>query len=366
MSKSKKSGLFDQEKLKNSIDQMFEGIQVIDRNFRYLYVNKAVTEHGKKSPEELLGKTMMECYPGIENTEVFNRIKSCLRTGEISRMENKFDFDDGSHEWFELLFQPHPDGVLIRSLDITERKKLEFQYWQTQKMNALGKLTAQISHDLNNKLSIMALCGSNLAHQKDLSDKSQKLVFELLKTVEESRNFIERLTGFVTNDFNEPSSIDINDFLVKSRDQYRKLFPGNITINFALESDLPKVLIGPSMIDQVVLNLLVNARDAMPNGGDIEVTTGIEQIAPDEKLQKAGILPGKYIKLSVTDSGCGINEDVFPHIFDPFFTTKKNGKGTGLGLSVVSGIVRQLKGHVAVESQDGNGTTFKLFFPIAS
>lgn len=353
----------EQISLKDSIDQMYEGIQIISFEFRYLYVNKVVAKQGKNTQEGLLGKTMMECYPGIEDTEVFSVIKKCMKTKEIQRMEHRFVFPDKSYGWFELLLQPHEQGVLIRSLDITDRKKLEFQYWQTQKMNALGKLTAQINHDLNNKLLIISLAGGLLEKQSDLTEKSRKRVADILKTVEDCKGFLTQLSSFIKDDFNDPTIININELIQRSRDQYKILLPKNIEINYSLTTEVSNILLAPSQFEQILLNLIVNAKDAMPDGGKIKIETSLEDVQQAQDSYQAGRTSGKYVKLRVSDTGSGIDPDVVQKIFDPFFSTKQESGGTGLGLSTVYGIVNQSKGFISVNTRKGLGTEFNIFVP---
>lgn len=353
----------DHLNIKHSIDEMYEGIQIIDFDFRYLYINKAAAKQGRSTPEKLIGKTMMECYAGIEKTEMFAFLKESMEKRQLKRMENKFVFDDGTDCWFELLMQPHEKGILIRSLDITNRKHLEFQYWQTQKLDALGKFTSQITHDLNNKFTILSVLGKLLHEQHDLSESSKEVMTDILNTVQDCQGFLNQLKSFIRNDFNTPSAININELIQHSKEQYKKLLPENIKLTYSLATTLSEIILSPSQLEQILLNLVVNAIDAMPNGGTLTIETSEEEVEYNSNAYQFVITSGKYVKLRITDTGFGIEEDILPNIFDPFFSTKKDANGTGIGLSIVHGIVNQSKGFISINTRVGLGAEFNIFFP---
>jgi len=257
-----------------------------------------------------------------------------------------------------------PAGMLYVYRDITERKQLEAQLVQAQKMEAVGALAGGIAHDFNNNLQGIFACTEILlmGKEKDHPD------YEKLKTIERSAerasNLTRRLLVFGRKMENKFEPVDLNYEVSQVSIILGRTIPKMININIDLDQKIRMINADPGQLEQIMMNLGVNARDAMPDGGTLSFKT--EEIRLDEKY--CAVNPcyktGDYVLLSVSDNGCGMKEDVLEHIFEPFFTTKKKGKGTGLGLSMVYGIVREHGGNVTCTSAPGKGTTFKIFFPI--
>jgi PAS domain S-box-containing protein len=351
--------------IKLAIDEMIEGIQIIDSNWRYLYVNQAAAAHGKTTTKALMGKTMMECYPGIEKTGMFEELQQVLKTGQPRRIENEFEYEDQEKSWFELFIEPYSDGILIRSIEISDRKRLEEQLLQSQKMEAIGALAGGIAHDFNNKLAIMMIyceMASNLL--KDKESSANNYVLKTLEAVKQSTRLTRQLLAFSRKQVLNPQVMNLNDFLSNMRESLEKLMGETILLDFELAQDLGQVRLDPAQMDQVVLNLCLNAKDAMPDGGRLLVET--LNIDLDEAYvgMHPDVIPGEYVMLAFSDTGKGMEREVLNKIFDPFFTTKGIGKGTGLGLSMVHGIVKQSKGHVWAYSELGLGAVFKIYIPL--
>ena len=251
--------------------------------------------------------------------------------------------------------------VILR--DISVRKRTEDELHQAQKMEAVGHLAGGIAHEFNNYLGII-MGYSDLMAEKKFEDESLRLdLAEIKSASQKAASLTRQLLAFSRKQLIEPTVLDLNASVWEAHKLLRRLIPANIDVVPVLHPDLGKVKADPSQIQQILINLVVNARDAMPMGGKISIETS--EVVLDEEFSSRyfDVVPGDYIMISVGDNGEGIDVEALPHIFEPFFTTKKADKGTGLGLSTTYGIVKQSGGHITVASVKGRGTTFRVYFP---
>ena len=258
-----------------------------------------------------------------------------------------------------------PYAVQTISIDITGRKKLEAQLVQSQKMEAIGRLAGGIAHDFNNQLTVI-LMASELLEQEVGADKHQLAQVEVIRqAAERSAALTRQLLAFSRKQVIQPELLDLNQSVSHLERMLERMIGEDIKLEMFLEANHPLVKIDPVQLEQVVLNLAVNARDAMPGGGKLTIET--KDVAVDENFVRThfSMPPGDYVMLSVSDTGKGIDKEVLPNIFEPFFTTKEKGRGVGLGLSIVYGIVKQANGDISVHSEPDKGTTFKICLPRA-
>jgi PAS domain S-box-containing protein len=354
------------------LDNLHEGCQVIDREYRYLYVNEAVAKQGQRTPDQLLGRTMLECYPGIENAPFFSRLRACMTERVHDRMENEFQFPDGTTGWFQLRFVPVPDGVCILSLDITEDKRRREQLARTeeqlrhaQKMEAVGRLAGGVAHDFNNILSVILSLGEFVLEELQPGDPMRDDVEEIGKAGRRAADLTRQLLTFSRQQVLEPRNVDLNETLANMDRMLQRILGADIDLVTRHAKPLGLVRVDPGHIEQVIMNLVVNARDAMPTGGKLTIETANATLDEGYSRDHLGVAPGPHVMLAITDTGIGMDKDTLGRIFEPFFTTKQTGKGTGLGLSTVFGIVQQSGGSVWVYSEPGLGTTFKIYLPVA-
>jgi signal transduction histidine kinase len=257
--------------------------------------------------------------------------------------------------------------------DIAERKKaeeektkLELQLRESQKMQAIGQLAGGISHDFNNLLSVINGYSEMLIKDPDLNADQRTQIEEILRAGERASSLIHQLLVFSKSQPMELKIIDINNILSGMNKMLTRLVRESIDMEIIGGADLWHIKADPGQIEQVIMNLVVNARDAMLEGGAITIKTGNIKIDESSRpVNHPDIKPGLYVTLLVSDTGCGMDDNVKKHIFEPFFTTKEAGKGTGLGLATVYGIVKQGNGFIDVESEPGKGTRFRIYFPKA-
>jgi len=259
------------------------------------------------------------------------------------------------------------DGVAVGvqgiARDVTERKHLEDQLRQSQKMEAIGQLAGGVAHDFNNLLT--AINGySGLALQRiDEHHPLRSYLEEIKKAGDRAANLTRQLLAFGRKQILQPLPINLNDIVTDMNKMLHRLIGEDIVLTARLDPALNRVKADPGQIEQVLVNLVVNARDAMPQGGNLTIETATVELDWEYANTRVGVVPGNYVMLAVSDTGIGMDEATEARIFDPFFTTKEKGKGTGLGLSTVYGIVKQSGGNILVYSEPGHGTTFKVYLP---
>lgn len=254
-------------------------------------------------------------------------------------------------------------GIRGIAVDLTERRRLEGQLLQAQKMEAVGRLAGGIAHDFNNLLTVILGYGSNLLRRLEAGTSERTDVEEIVRAGNRAASLTRQLLAFGRRQVMQPRVVELEAIVLAMEGMLRRLIGEDVEMEVDLASQPWRVKADPAQIEQVVVNLAVNARDAMPRGGRLVVRTRNLTFGRFDPSRPEGLPPGDSVVLEVEDSGTGISEAVRSHLFEPFFTTKEQGKGTGLGLATVYGIVRQSGGSVAVESEPGRGTLFRVFLP---
>jgi PAS domain S-box-containing protein len=352
------------------LDCMTEGFQVIDREWRYVYLNDAAAMHAQTAKERLVGRSMMECYPGIEKTEVFELMRRCMEARLPQSTDNEFTYPDGSKRWFALKIQPAPEGVSVLSMDLTERRraeekqaKAEEALHRSQKLEAIGRLAGGVAHDFNNVLGVITGYGELARKEIPEGHPSRPRLENMLKAAERAAGLTRQLLAFSRKQIQQPRRLDLNAVAADLQSMFERILGEDIEIEIRSAKDLGLVNADPTQIEQVLLNLIVNARDAMPKGGCLTIETA--NVEFDDKYATAHppALPGRFVMLAISDSGTGMDAETQQRAFEPFFTTKPRGEGTGLGLSTVYGIVKQSGGYVWLYSEPGRGTTFRVYIP---
>lgn len=491
------SGASSDSYLRSIFDEMFEGIQILDFEYRYLYLNRTASAHGRRARDELIGRRIVDMYPGIDQTEMFGLIRECMVERKPRKMVNHFTYPDGPSAWFDLRMSPVPMGTLILSVDISEQKSIESQLqqsrqdlsitldcmtegvittdiegrvtrmnpaaqvligWseeegrgrdladlmgfldqeteapvdhvvrralrdgmkiglanhtllvardgaripiassgapikddngeirgvvlvlrnmkeeydlaamlqQAQKLEALGRLAGGVAHDFNNILTVIAASSDLLLARLAHDDPTHTVIQEIREAGQRAASLTRRLLVFSRQQKLRPEIVNINALVRDAESILRRVVGDSVTLTTGLEEGIGSVRVDPGQIDQIIMNLAVNARDAMPQGGILVIGTQSIDIDEESAQTSAGVAPGSYVMLTVSDTGHGMDAATQERIFEPFFTTKGPGLGTGLGLATVYGIVKQSGGSIRVQSVPNRGTTFTIYLPLIS
>ena len=466
-----------------TLDSMMEGCQIIGYDWRYIYLNDTVAIHGRKKKEEMLGRTMMEVYPGIEQTKIFDVLRQCMEERKPDRVDNEFIYPDGSKQWFDLSIQPTPEGLFVLSIDITERKEveealrnsearfrdlvemlpeavfetdsnldltfanqrafelfgyskedlerglnglemlapeergrarenmmkrikrensgtveymalkkdgtvfpilfhanifskgnevlgfrgiivditdrkrvekekdhLEEQYRQAQKVESIGRLAGGVAHDLNNLLTPILGYGEMLLSDLGSDEVRKEPVGEILRAGLRAKDLVSQLLAFSRKQTLEYKTLDMNKIVRGIEKLLRRTIREDIEIAIIPAHKPQTIRADLGQIEQVIMNLAVNAQDAMPGGGKLTIETAQVKLDDNYIEDHFGTEAGDYVMLAISDTGCGMDEEIRKQIFEPFFSTKGE-YGTGLGLATVYGIVKQHGGNIFVYSE---------------
>lgn len=288
-------------------------------------------------------------------------------TSQCQRLDFRMKHANGQNIWIEVCFEAQIENGGLTQLrgvmsDITSRKLMEDRLRHSQKMEAIGRLAGGVAHDFNNLLTVIST-STELILMRGGQDVDNLEALKAIKdTVERAQGLTSQLLMFGRNSLNRRQHLDINQVVQGTERLLRRLIGEDISLTTRLTANLPAIFVDPSHLDQVIVNLAVNARDAMPKGGSLHLETSLHTVT-DSDASHVHLPPGDYVKMTVIDTGCGMSEEVAAKIFEPFFTTKQVGQGSGLGLSVAYGVIREAGGEILVNSAPNEGTTFHILLP---
>ena len=364
-----------EEKLRLILDSTGEAIYGIDLKGRCTFCNSACLKMlGYSHPDQLLGKDMhLQIHHSHADGSVLPidscRVRQTLKESKGTHADDEV-FWRADNSSFAVEYRSYPQlqegkviGAVVTFTNITGRKQLEEQFRQSQKMESVGRLAGGVAHDFNNMLSVI-LGAAELSKCRLAEGEPVWQYLEVIsKAAKRSSEITRQLLAFSRKEVVSPRPVNLNPQIVEANKILARLINEDIKLSFRPSDQLWTVLIDPSQVDQILMNLSVNARDAMPEGGSLTIETGNIHITCDYAYLHQNARPGDYVQLTVSDTGCGMDKETRKHIFEPFFTTKGVGTGTGLGLATVYGIVTQNNGFISVYSEPGQGTVFKIYLP---
>ena len=347
-------------RISNILESITDGFFALDRDWRFTYLNRKAEQLIGHSREKLIGGNIWEAFPELLGT-VF---ETQWRTAAAGNVPIGFSASyPGGKFWAEVHAYPSEDGLSVYFQDITARMRLEEQFRQSQKLEALGRLAGGVAHDFNNLLTIIGGYGQIALDGLAARDPVRKDLETVVEAANRASALTRQLLAFSRHQVVQPKVLDLNRLVHKVSKMLRRVIGEDVELRLAPAPHPLRVKADPGQLEQVLMNLAVNARDAMPQGGRLS----IEIASVDLQAHAPGAPPdlprGGYVMLSVADTGTGMDENVRARLFEPFFTTKPRGKGTGLGLSTVYGQVKQNKGDILVETELGKGTTFRIYLP---
>jgi PAS domain S-box-containing protein len=352
------------------VENINEVIYTTDKEGRFTYISPVAEQITKYKVKELLGRHFSTfIFPGdlpLVEANFRNVLNGTSETNEF-RVVDKNKQTLYVRTYAQLLMEnDRAVGIIGVFTDITEHKRLQDQLHQAQKMESVGRLASGVSHDFNNLLTVITGYCEMLLDDTKNNPTTSSMVKGINRAAERAASLTQQLLAFSRKQIIQPKRLNINELIVNLEKMLRRLISEHIALTTRLEAEPGIITVDPAQLEQVLMNLAVNARDAMPKGGKLTIETANTYLDDAYCRLHSEVAPGDYVMLSISDTGCGMDEKTGKNIFEPFFTTKEPGKGTGLGLSTVYGIVKQSGGHIGFYSQLNKGTTFNIYFPMAA
>jgi PAS domain S-box-containing protein len=350
-------------RLRQVIESIHEGMLVITRDGRVTICNQATERIFGRTRKQFVGRPLFEAVPEFWGSALPAALSKALQDGRSDLLQDLNFTGALADHTFEARLFPFEGGATVFLRDVSERKALENQLRQAQKMEAVGRLAGGVAHDFNNLLMVIQGFSELLLERLDNTQPMYRSAEEIKKAAQRAASLTRQLLAFSRMQVLDPKALNLNAVLTDMCKMLPRLIGEHIELTIHCEPSLGSVKADKSQLEQVILNLAVNARDAMPEGGKLIIETTNLRLDAEYARRYPDVRPGKYVMLSVTDTGAGMDSETRAHIFEPFFTTKELGRGTGLGLATVYGVVKQSGGWIWVYSEPGQGTTFKIYLP---
>ncbi len=339
---------------------------------RVHYWNKASeTLYGYSEQEALAGNLLSLIIPPEMRDTVREELKKVASGGDIDNGELSLMCKDGSrvsvYSSHSVVRRPgQPPELFCIDIDLTERNELEEQLRQSQRLESVGQLTGGVAHDFNNLLTVIMGNAELLTDELASDSRLHPLAGMISSAGKRGAELTRHLLAFARKQTLDPRAVDVNHLIGEVSELLRRSLGEHIEMELALRADTSSAMVDPGQLEGALLNLTINARDAMPDGGMLTIETANIELDAEYTARHTQLLPGNYVRLAVSDTGCGIAPEFLERVFEPFYTTKEIGKGSGLGLSMVYGFVKQSRGHIMLDSEPGVGTTVKIYLPGSS
>jgi len=358
-----------EQQLRLFVEHAPAALAMLDRNMCYIQASRRWLADYGLGDRDLRGVSHYEVFP--ETPERWKEAHRRALQGEIlNQKSDRFERTNGVVHWVRWEVRPWYEkdgkigGILIFTEDITEQTLLEQELRQAQKMDAVGRLAGGVAHDFNNLLGVITGYSELLKLRTDINATVLQKIDQIHVAGKRAASLTAQLLEFSRKRVARPRVLDLNEVVSRLSNMLQRLLGADIELIVRVAGRGGFVRMDESHVDQIIMNLAVNARDAMPSGGKLIIETDTAIIKDSCATAQRPLRPGTYVRLIVTDTGCGMDEETMSHLFEPFFTTKEPGKGTGLGLSIVYGVVRQADGYISVSSEPGQGTRFEIYLPL--
>ncbi len=351
------------DRLGETMESVTDAIFLLDRDWKVVYLNSQAETLLERRREDLLGRNVWDEFPEARGSVFQQQYERCRRDGVAVR------FDSGYGplaKHFEVSAYPSDGGVMVYFRDVTQDRRIAEQLGQAQRMDSLGQLTGGVAHDFNNLLTVILGNAEVLADRFAEGAAERAMADMIVAAATRGAEMTNRLLAFSRKQALEPRVVDLEQLVRAFSPLLVRAIGEQVQLEIVGRPGLWPASVDPGQLEVALLNLVVNARDAMPAGGRVVIETGNAEFDAAYAEQHADLQPGCYAMLAVSDTGHGIPPDILPRVFEPFYTTKGVGKGTGLGLAMVYGFVKQSRGHAAIYSEVDRGTTVRLYFPRAT
>ncbi len=344
------------------LESVGDGIYTLDRAYRFTYLNGNAVALLGRARDSLVGKILWDEFPETRDSDLGSMLTRVLTTGQSERL---LQWSGPQNMWFDVGANPTPDGITVALHDITEVKSLSEQLISAQRLEVLGQLTGGIAHDFNNLLTVVMGATESLAMETRLGPMGREMIELVTQATMRGAELTHRLLAFARRQPLAPQSVRITRHVGDLIPLLKRTLGEGIEVASNLTPGLRAAQVDPGQLEGALLNLAINARDAMPGGGTLELGTSLVEVDAEFAGSHDNITPGAYVVITVADNGMGISPENLKRMFDPFFTTKAISQGSGLGLAMVWGFAQQSGGHVSVYSELGHGTTVRLYLPVA-
>jgi PAS domain S-box-containing protein len=352
------------------IDQLPTAVAMLDRNLHYIACSRRWLTDYALMAANVIGRSHYEVFPQV--SERWRRVFQRALQGAVQKCEeDSLPRNDGTLDWIRWEIHPWRDaqgevgGLILCTEVITSRRRLEDQLRQAQKMNAIGQLAGGIAHEFNNMLTVISGYAEMLKQQLPAAGPGQESVAQILKAAARNAEVTRQLLAFSGQQILRPKVLPVNRLVQSAEGLLARLLGERVKVQVRAAQDAGSTRVDPTQIQQVLLNLALNARDAMPEGGTLTIETA-NRAVPAGDGQDDGLPHGRYVQITVSDTGRGMSKKELAHLFEPFFTTKDTARPAGMGLPVIYGIIEQSGGQIRVRSAEGRGTTFTLYLPRSS
>lgn len=348
------------QRFNTTLESITDAFITLDRHWRFTFINHRAEQLLARDRADLFGRVIWDEFPQIVSTTFEQQFRSAIQFGRSVKFR---EFYAPLNLWLDVRAYPSSEGLATYFQDISDRIVLEEKLHQAQRLEAVGQLTGGIAHDFNNLLTVILGNAELLSETLETDPQLHPLAAMISSAAQRGAQLTQRLLAFARRQALEPQAVNLNQLIASMDGLLRRTLGAHIDIEMVQGAGLWSALVDPAQLESAVLNLCLNARDAMPQGGRLTLETANMHLSQDYANQHVEVVPGQYVMVAVSDTGTGIPPQYLKQVFEPFFTTKAKGKGTGLGLSMVYGFIKQSGGHIKAYSELGQGTVIRMYLP---